>query len=255
MVRRTRRRLHRRGRVPVETLRDGQVGRELIALWEEAADELDWRSEEPPQLRNTDGEPLLLTTDRFLIVPGAEEEVERRLAELAGVERHESEEGSAEFVITRTGNRMHASWENTILGRAWIARGVLHVESNSHERADRLRQQVEATCGERIRHRGRRLVDPLSEKARGARSGPEPPEPLAELEPLLLDFKRRHYADWADQPLPALAGRTPREAIRTTPGRRAVDLLLREMENHEQRFGGKASFDFSGLRRSLGLGE
>ena len=81
------------------------------------------------------------------------------------------------------------------------------------------------------------------------------PEPPAELAPVLLELKRRHYADWADQPLPALAGRTPRQAVRTPAGRREVDLLLKEMENHEQRSGDSAPFDFAPLRRDLALGE
>ena len=46
---------------------------------------------------------------------------------------------------------------------------------------------------------------------------------------------------------------TPREAVRNADGRAAVDNLLKEMENHEQRAPGPA-FDFTELRRDLGLG-
>lgn len=255
VVRRARHRLRRRGKVPLAKLRSGLVGRDLIELWEEAVAELDRRERIPPNLNNTDGEPFLLTTDQFAIAPGVQAEVEKLLALLPGVERSETDGDSPEFTFTRPGNRLHASWENTILGRAWIARRVLHVESNSRARADRLRAFVEGACGERIRHRGRRHVDPLSEKVASEHSGRVEPEPPAELAPVLLDFKRRHYADWVDQPLPALAGKTPRQAVRTPAGRRKVDLLLREMENHEQRSGDSAPFDFSALRRDLALGE
>jgi hypothetical protein len=65
--------------------------------------------------------------------------------------------------------------------------------------------------------------------------------------------RRRHYADWLDHPLPALAGKTPREAARTAQGRSAVDVLLKDMENHEQRSTRDAAFDFSTQRRELGL--
>jgi hypothetical protein len=81
--------------------------------------------------------------------------------------------------------------------------------------------------------------------------GPTPPE----AEQLVLDMKRAHYADWPDHPLPALEGRTPREAIRTAEGRRAVDLLLKEMENLEARSDGGTAFDFGELRRELHLEE
>lgn len=263
VVQRARRGLRRRGKVPVADLRSGLVGRDLIELWEEVVEEHDRRQRIPPNLSNTDGEPFLLTTDQFAIAPGTEAEVEELLALLPGVERsdphggpHGGPEGEPpEFTFVRPGNRLHSSWENTILGRAWIARRVLHVESNSRARADRLRTLVEGACGERLRHRGRRHVDPLSEKAATERSGRDLAETPAELVPVLLELKRRHYADWADQPLPALAGRTPRQAVRTPAGRRQVDLLLREMENHEQRSGDSAPFDFASLRRDLALGD
>lgn len=258
VVRRARRGLRRRGKVPLGELRDGLVGRRLIELWEAAVEELDRRVRVPPNLANTDGEPFLLTTDQFAITAGAEAEVAERLALLPGIERSEPRDSDTEppeFTFSRPGNRLHASWENTILGRAWIARRVLHVESNSRERADRLRALVEGACEGRIRHRGRGHVDPLSEKVATERAGRELPEPPAELAPVLLELKRRHYADWADQPLPALAGKTPRQAVRSPAGRRQVDLLLREMENHEERSGDSARFDFSPLRRELALGE
>jgi hypothetical protein len=64
----------------------------------------------------------------------------------------------------------------------------------------------------------------------------------------------QHYADWPDQPLPALGGRTPREVVRTAKGRVEVDLLIKTMENFEHRGGGSGEcFDFSGIRRELGL--
>jgi len=57
---------------------------------------------------------------------------------------------------------------------------------------------------------------------------------------LVLEVKEQLYRNWPDQPLPVLAGLTPSRAVRTAAGREAVDLLLREMENREQRAGGAA---------------
>ena len=65
-------------------------------------------------------------------------------------------------------------------------------------------------------------------------------------------FKKRHYADWVDRPLPALNEKTPRECVRTAAGRAAVDLLLKDMEHMEQRAPG-APFDFTAIRRKLGI--
>ena len=64
------------------------------------------------------------------------------------------------------------------------------------------------------------------------------------------------YARWADEPIPALGGKTPREAVRNRQGRHDVAELLRSYEVGE---GDKAetenrtpvSFDF--LWKQVGL--
>lgn len=256
VVRRARGRLRRKRDVPVERLRDEAFGRYLIARWEETVDELDLCAEIPPELHNTDGDPLLLTTDHFEMEPTARDEVERRLAALEGVEADDDErDGGSAYLFLAAGNRLHASWENTVVGRACLTGTALRLETNSRERADALRSRAVAACGGLLRHRAREHADPLSLPVRAAVAGapvePSPPE-AAEL---LLDFKRRHYAEWLDAVLPALGGLSPREAVRTTRGRDAVDVLLKEMENQEQRHAGRDGFDFGALRQELGLAE
>ena len=84
--------------------------------------------------------------------------------------------------------------------------------------------------------RGPPRRDKASLSVTGSEKAGEPPSP--EADQLILEFKRRHYADWPDQPLPALDGKTPREAVQTVGGRGVVDVLLKGMENLEQRAGG-----------------
>jgi hypothetical protein len=66
-------------------------------------------------------------------------------------------------------------------------------------------------------------------------------------------MKAKHYADWVDVPLPALRGKTPREAVGTKAGKEQVDLLLRDCEYHESRLSEAERFDFSSIRHELGL--
>jgi hypothetical protein len=96
-------------------------------------------------------------------------------------------------------------------------------------------------------------ADPLSSRrpSRPAAVPPGPPPPEA-LE-AMRQLERRHYAAWLDESIPALGGESPRAAVRTARGREAVDLLLKEFENHEQRVPGGKPFDFAPLRRELGL--
>jgi len=207
----------------------------------------------PPLLNNTDGEPLVLTVDHFEVASGAEAEVIKRMAALDGAQPPEAGEDGEEIAFLRQGNALHPQWEVTVVGQARLAAGKLRLETNSLARADALRRRVEEACGDRIRHRLREHVDPTSRKVRAGRRPRREEPPSAEEIELVLDYKRRHYAAWPDESLPALGGRTPRQAARSAAGRNALDLLLREMENREQRFQPERAFDFSILRRELGL--
>lgn len=125
-------------------------------------------------------------------------------------------------------------------------------ETNSKQRADSLRACVERACGPSLRHRAREHVDPTSVAQRS--SAPRTPhEPTAEERDILREAKREHYRAWLDAPVPALGGKTPRQAVRTAGGRRQVDVLLRSFENGEHRMSDGEPFDFSVLRAELGL--
>jgi hypothetical protein len=254
VVRRARVRLRRKRAVAPERLRDVDFGRYLIARWEEAVAALDERAAVPPVLHNTDGDALLLTTDHFAIEPGALADVERRIARMKGVQIADPDQHPRVYEFLRPGNLIHTSWENTVIGRVWLSDTLLRLETNSRERADALRERVEAACGDRIRHRAREHTDPVSAPVaeRAARRERREP-PTGEETELILEVKRRLYADWADQALPALGGLSPRAAVRTAAGRAAVDVLLKDMENHERRSVGAAAFDFAPLREELGV--
>ena len=251
VVRRARGWLRRKRAIPLDRLRDEAFGRRLIRRWEAAVAKLDERTGLPPVLSNTDGDPLLFTTDHFRIAPGARPTVEAQLAALGDVNLPIPEDPA--YVFLRPGGTRHGSMENTVIGRAVVSEETLRIQTNSRERADALRKRVETACGDRIRHRGREHADPLSDKAAPALpdSAPESLSPVPAQ--LVLELKQRHYADWPDQPLPALNGQTPREAVRTAEGRAAVDDLLKDMENQEQRSQPGTAFDFSEIRRALRL--
>lgn len=76
-------------------------------------------------------------------------------------------------------------------------------------------------------------------------TGPETPPPAAGGESdesplpvsteLVQEVLESHYRGWADDEIPALDGRTPREAVRTAEGREAVIALLKLYEEGEAR--------------------
>jgi len=257
VVRRVRGRLRRKRAVPVERLREEKIGRYMIRCWEEALEELLVRRSVPPKFQNTDGDELLLTIDHFAFDPASQLEVEARLAALDGVEPPDPDDSARIYTLSRPGTPKSVGVDTTIIGTVRLSKGRLRLETNSIRRADRLRAQVEEACGELIRHRTREHSDPSALLKHGEAPRPRDEQPSLitpeEAGRVVREFKERHYAGWLDLPLPALVGMTPREAVRTKEGKDRVDVLLKDMENHECRRPEKERFSFSGMRKELGL--
>jgi len=229
----------------------------MIQAWEAAADEHQ-RPKPIPKLCNTDGDPLLMTTDRYGLEPGTREEVLRRLASLeSAVADHEPEGGEWHVHFERPGNPMNKAMDNTIVGHARVTDTALRLETNSIRRADALRTRVETACGWLIAHQSREHSDPqaMLERGVGQRRGKKKPreEQPPEMLEALRALKARHYETWLDIGLPALGGRTPREAAARPRMRPKLDVLLKEMENLESRLPEGERFDVRSLRARLGL--
>lgn len=234
VVHQVRRRLRRKRAVPIERLQDEKIGRYMIARWEEAVEALDARSQIPPRLTNTDGDDLLITVDHFEFEPGKRVEIERRLASLEEIDPPERGDPDPAYIFLQSGSRKNQSPRRMVIGRAVVSQGKLRLETNSIARADALRERIEEATGSLIRHRAREHSDPVAGmKDPGSRPRAEKPDALPpELSHrLILGAKARHYADWADHPLPALNGNTPRVAVRTKVGREQVEMLIKSIEN------------------------
>ncbi|MGH7295118.1 MAG: hypothetical protein ACRELB_09305 [Polyangiaceae bacterium] len=101
---------------------------------------------------------------------------------------------------------------------------------------------------------GRRLVDLYLEHA-----GPLRPAERAwlmkqQLTSMSASRRQPRIAAWPDTALPALGGRTPREAAGSSRHRAKLDVLLKELENHEARQPEGERFDMAMLRTELGMG-
>lgn len=240
LERRARGRLRRKRDVPVDRLRDPAFVRYLIRRMEEATFTMD---DALPELVNNDGDTVLLTKDHFGFEPDAMREVERRLAGMEGVQRDELDDGSVEIVFLGPAG--------LVLGSAWLGAAALRVETNSLERADELRADIEEACGPLLAHRIREHTDPFS----GARQEDETeaPAPSPEEAVAIQSWKSEYYLEWLDLPLPALGGQTPRDAAGNAEGRAQLDALLADFEHSEQRLPPATRFDFATTRQALGL--
>ena len=71
------------------------------------------------------------------------------------------------------------------------------------------------------------------------------------------EYLEQHYRDTLDQPIPALDGKTPRQAVRSTAGRKKVIDWLKTIENRSARQTGSpvAEYDFGWMWDELGLSD
>ncbi len=205
------------------------------------------RTSPGPALENTDAEKLLLCQARYDV--SDEAAVRERLAALPGME---PEGGAGIDWIDPVGNDRIGG--PLLLGHLEIRDGKLSLETNSRERLDRGKRLLESALGPLAVHRLDSVEDPtrLLREAREPRSGHEP-IPEAQQREVLGPYLVEYYRKWLDLPLPALSGKSPREAARTAAGRRKVEGLFTELERGIGRQPGLEAVDFLALRREIGL--
>jgi hypothetical protein len=130
----------------------------------------------------------------------------------------------------------------------------LRLDTTSRRRLELGRELLEHHAGRQLKYLGdsSTSVNDLVARKKAPRASRAPSE---EERRLLLAYKEQHYATWPDTALPALKGKTPRQAVRTKAGREAVSKLLRSMEFDEAQSEGAdgVAFDFGKLRKALGL--
>ena len=130
--------------------------------------------------------------------------------------------------------------------------------------AEEGRRWFDALAGAAVRFRLQEVSDPKGVLSQpGALQPPREGKPglPAGLDPeaaasIIEGAIRRSYACWADEPIPALGNRTPRDAIRTEAGLERVKGLLRSYEEGETRQAaqqGRRRISYQFLWDALGL--
>jgi hypothetical protein len=231
----------------------------LIHIWRALVERA--RNRPMPQFTNTDGDPLVVTTDYFEVDgtnPGA---LLSRLRSLDGAEdpqRDQSDPNAMVITITKPGNTRMKSWDNTVVGRLVIKGSRMRAESNSTRRADSLRGRIELHLKGLVRHRLREEKNPAELIERASKQSPRlgrrsPVAHQPELKEIEQEIKERHMLEWLDDEIPALGGLTPRQAAKMRRSRAALDLLLREFEYREARLPADERFDINRLRAELDM--
>jgi len=195
----------------------------------------------PPELQNTEGDPLvfceatLRSPDPAALAAALDATYDRDPA--AAVWR--------EHVTTHGMDRIRATIE--------LDGDQVKVETNSEARQDRVLDALRALQpGIEILRQTRVPVQDMQEAMSRAPAGAAPASSLdpgnPEVAAMLDEFIRQHERAWLDDHIPALAGLTPREAA-ADPTRRPD--LIRLLDSFPE--GGPGQMDPARLRAELGL--
>jgi hypothetical protein len=202
-----------------------------------------------PRICNTDGDPLVLhrlhyeidsaelAFDRLKALCVTESETDM----LAGAQRdHAGRIHKIDVTWSRKGNRQIKSFENTILGNIRIDGKSLKIEVNSAKRAERIQREVKKRLGE---HAVYRTTEILTENAFSAAEENHAPDPRQkellehpQVREHLAKVLGEHWSRWVDTKIPALDGKTPRQAVKTADGQESVAALLASAERDAARF-------------------
>ncbi len=209
----------------------------------------DWLDE--LRLTNNSGEELLFSKAVYEVPDEAKViEALRRSAELTE-DSHEDEP------------RKNFVWLNdqqTVLGRIRIADGELIFECNSRQRHERGERLIADLAGADVHHLRDEFTTQKEMKRRAKESPRESEDAGAEVpvemrNEILAKFGEEHYVKWLDTSVPALGGKTPRQAARTAKGRRQLEEVLKSFENMEdwKRQRGEPFIETARVRADLGL--
>ena len=165
----------------------------------------------------------------------------------------------AENGIVATSSIVHPSGQLTftVLGTVNLHPDRLILECMSRERLERGKKRLLDLLRGYVRHRVDEFEDIHVAMERHAGKG-EKVKPLKNegARAMLASVMQKYMSAWPDQAIPALGGKTPREAVATKAGREKVLDLIKDIENGEARkkMAGEPFTDIGPLRRELGIG-
>jgi len=204
-----------------------------------------------PQLKNTDGDPLLLHKLIYDLACSPREALDA-LRQLNLTEDDESILTGAEFdpagdlckiefTWEKPCNKKHKNWNNTILGHLRIEGATLTAEVNSENRAQKFKKLMEELLPGKARYKTTVIESPQAmfaqlKKEEGSAQAKQRQKEQDELnnqpevQVQIAEYLRQYYRDWINQKIPILKNKTPLQAVKTQDGKEMVEALLMEFE-------------------------
>jgi hypothetical protein len=200
-----------------------------------------------PKLYNTDGDPLEF--HRLIYKISSVEEAFGKLCDLCVTAEAEELRADAkldragriiriEFPWDRLGHKASPAMPNTLLGRIVIDGHRLTAEVNSAARAEALRSEIAARLDDSAHFKADEIrdMDSMMNEVEAGRfdkkNSAEHDELMQhpEVREQISELICKHWESWINQKIPALGGKTPKQAVKSEDGREAVEALLRDAE-------------------------
>jgi len=219
-----------------------------------------------PEMCNTDGHPLEF--HKLVYEISSIDEAFEKLRDLCVTMTREELYADAqrdeagrivrvEIPWDRLGHKKVSGMPNTILGRIVIDGRRLTAEVNSAERARSLRRKIDARLGDGGRFKVDEIQDldaMMDRDAAGSAvmSRSSEHEELMqhpEVQAKMAEIFGRHWESWVDEKIPALGGKSPRNAVKTADGHEAVEALLKDFERDRGQDPVMAEINRKGIKR------
>lgn len=209
-----------------------------------------------PVVSNTDREPLRFSIVYFKILNSG-----RLLSALSGIQGFEYDESNKQWVWLKKTKRNIKMFSTTVGGIVKIEGSALIAETNSLNRALKIKDMIEKALGsdvayEKIESKDRASMPPLT-KQQHERLNKE--TDALNADPQVRDVLQRqaheyYHKSWLRQKIPALGFKTPYEAVKSAEGKKQVAKLLDDFETAQNMKPENAyRVDIDSLRRKLKL--
>lgn len=142
-----------------------------------------------------------------------------------------------------------------VLATLFLTPDTLKVEAMSERRVNNCCRRLEELLGDHIRfvETTTKSVDEALQESEPPSTPEEPPDIPPEV---IAEFEDRMLRQWIDESIPALGGKTPREAVKTPEGRRQVLALIEDaaqMQKRIKKTPGTFAPDYRKVKKMLGL--
>ena len=218
--------------------------------------EIDLEGEDYPILVNTDGEELVLTEIHFLIRD--ETGLRKRLSALRSFQYDDKDDT---WTWLKAKSRKYPDAPRSILGTFRIEGGSLVAETNSQERASRMRSKLKRHLHDLIVYKKTLYRDPYDfpeispDEVEAREKESEELTAIPEVREAIKKHLEHHYFnEWPKTKLPALGGLTPLQAAKSKKDRSKVMALIDDIERLQDASTSEMpKIDIDKLRRLLGL--